>query len=145
MSWPPPRIQRSDGLNPQLRHYARLVAQALRHVLTGRDRPLIIAAADPLASMFRQANTYPHLAPGEIKGNSERMAPHELAAAARKVLDDLYAAQVAEMKALYVKREAEGRATADVAADLDMKPGAVRVAKSRVLLRLRHELGDLPG
>lgn len=38
----------------------------------------------------------------------------------------------------------EGRAAADVAADLDMQPGAVRVAKSRVLLRLRRELGDLP-
>jgi RNA polymerase sigma-70 factor (ECF subfamily) len=36
----------------------------------------------------------------------------------------------------------EGRATADVAADLGMKPGTVRVAKSRVLLRLRRELGD---
>jgi RNA polymerase sigma-70 factor, ECF subfamily len=36
----------------------------------------------------------------------------------------------------------EGRATADVAADLKMQPGAVRVSKSRVLLRLRRELGD---
>jgi RNA polymerase sigma-70 factor, ECF subfamily len=38
----------------------------------------------------------------------------------------------------------EGRLTADVAADLGMKPGTVRVAKSRVLLRLRLELGDIP-
>jgi len=30
-----------------------------------------------------------------------------------------------------------------VAADLNMTPGAVRVAKSRVLQRLREELGDL--
>jgi len=112
---PSGRIHGSEGQNFRLRQYARIVDQALRHVLTGRDRPLIIAAADPLASMFRQANTYPHLAPGEIKGNSERMTPSELAAGARKVLDDLYAAQVAEMKALYAKREAEGRATADVA------------------------------
>jgi len=37
----------------------------------------------------------------------------------------------------------EGRATKDVAADLAMTPGAVRVAKSRVLHRLRTELGDL--
>jgi RNA polymerase sigma-70 factor, ECF subfamily len=37
----------------------------------------------------------------------------------------------------------EGRATKDVAADLAMSPGAVRVAKSRVLHRLRAELGDL--
>jgi RNA polymerase sigma-70 factor, ECF subfamily len=36
----------------------------------------------------------------------------------------------------------DGRTAVDVAADLDMKPGAVRVAKSRVLLRLRRELGD---
>jgi RNA polymerase sigma-70 factor, ECF subfamily len=37
-----------------------------------------------------------------------------------------------------------GRPTADVAAELSMRPGAVRVAKSRVLVRLRRELGDLP-
>jgi RNA polymerase sigma-70 factor (ECF subfamily) len=37
----------------------------------------------------------------------------------------------------------EGRTAADVAADLEMKPGTVRVAKSRVLLRLRRELGDV--
>jgi RNA polymerase sigma-70 factor, ECF subfamily len=36
----------------------------------------------------------------------------------------------------------EGRSAVDVGTDLDMKPGAVRVAKSRVLLRLRHELGN---
>ncbi len=36
----------------------------------------------------------------------------------------------------------EGRAAADVAVDLKMSPGAVRVAKSRVLGRLRAELGD---
>ena len=37
----------------------------------------------------------------------------------------------------------EGRAARDVAAELSMSPGAVRVAKSRVLHRLREELGDL--
>src|SRR5205823_14096001 len=37
----------------------------------------------------------------------------------------------------------DGRASKDVAAELAMSPGAVRVAKSRVLHRLREELGDL--
>jgi RNA polymerase sigma-70 factor (ECF subfamily) len=36
----------------------------------------------------------------------------------------------------------DGRTAVDVGTDLNMKPGAVRVAKSRVLLRLRRELGD---
>ena len=37
---------------------------------------------------------------------------------------------------------AQGRSAADVAGELGMRPGAVRVAKSRVLMRLRLELGD---
>ncbi len=37
----------------------------------------------------------------------------------------------------------DGRCTADVALELNMNPGAVRVCKSRVLSRLRRELGDL--
>jgi RNA polymerase sigma-70 factor, ECF subfamily len=37
----------------------------------------------------------------------------------------------------------DGAAPKDVAAELSMRPGAVRVAKSRVLRRLREELGDL--
>lgn len=37
----------------------------------------------------------------------------------------------------------EGKDIQDVAAELGMRPGTVRVAKSRVLSRLRRELGDL--
>jgi RNA polymerase sigma-70 factor, ECF subfamily len=36
----------------------------------------------------------------------------------------------------------EGRSASDVGAELQMQPGHVRVAKSRVLQRLRQELGD---
>jgi RNA polymerase sigma-70 factor (ECF subfamily) len=45
--------------------------------------------------------------------------------------------------AAFWRTAVDGRAAKDVAADLAMSPGAVRVAKSRVLLRLREELGDL--
>lgn len=37
----------------------------------------------------------------------------------------------------------EGHAAADIAADLNMTPGAVRQAKFRVLARLRETIGDL--
>jgi RNA polymerase sigma-70 factor, ECF subfamily len=37
----------------------------------------------------------------------------------------------------------DGQTAAEAAAALNMQPGAVRVAKSRVLMRLRQELGDL--
>jgi RNA polymerase sigma-70 factor (ECF subfamily) len=45
--------------------------------------------------------------------------------------------------AAFWRTAVEGRAAKDVAADLGMSPGAVRVAKSRVLHRLREELGDV--
>lgn len=38
----------------------------------------------------------------------------------------------------------DGRSTSDVANELSMRPGTVRVCKSRVLARLRVELGDEP-
>lgn len=37
----------------------------------------------------------------------------------------------------------DGQTPKDVAAELEMQPGAVRVAKSRVLQRLRRDLGEL--
>jgi RNA polymerase sigma-70 factor (ECF subfamily) len=36
----------------------------------------------------------------------------------------------------------EGRTAVEAGAEMNMKPGAVRVAKSRILMRLRRELGD---
>jgi RNA polymerase sigma-70 factor (ECF subfamily) len=45
--------------------------------------------------------------------------------------------------AAFWRTAVEGQATKDVADDLSMTPGAVRVAKSRVLHRLREDLGDL--
>jgi RNA polymerase sigma-70 factor (ECF subfamily) len=45
--------------------------------------------------------------------------------------------------AAFWRTAVDGRPAKDVAADLSMSPGAVRVAKSRVLHRLRQELGDL--
>lgn len=41
------------------------------------------------------------------------------------------------------KTTVDGQSPADVAHELSMQPGAIRVAKSRVLQRLRRELGEL--
>jgi RNA polymerase sigma-70 factor (ECF subfamily) len=43
----------------------------------------------------------------------------------------------------FLRTAVEGKAPREVAEELGMSPGAVRVAKSRVLHRLREELGDL--
>jgi hypothetical protein len=101
--------------NALLTRYARVVDRVLRPVLAGQERPLIVAAAEPLASIFRSITRYPHLAREVIAGSADHTPVHVLASAAREVLDRIYADQIRELGELYVIREAQGRATADIA------------------------------
>jgi len=108
------RIQGSEGQKVRFRQYLRQIDSALRPVLAGRDTPLILAATEPLASLFRSVNTYPHLLPDGISDSPDRLTNAELAALARPILDKGYARDVAEITALYEKRAKQGRATADL-------------------------------
>ncbi|MFO1209916.1 MAG: hypothetical protein U1E40_11950 [Amaricoccus sp.] len=98
-----------------LTRYARAVDRALRPVLSGHGRPLIVAATEPLASVYRAVSSYPHTAAEAIGGAADRTPDHELAAAARKVLDGIYAAEMGELAALFAAREPQGRAVTDIA------------------------------
>jgi hypothetical protein len=101
--------------NALLTRYARVVDEALRPVLSGHERPLIIAAAEPMLSIYRSVSSYAHTAPAGLGGSADHTADHVLASEARAVLDQLHAGQIAELSALYTLREGQGRATTDVA------------------------------
>src|SRR4029078_13335873 len=88
-------LQGSEGQKLLLRQYARKVDHALRGVLTGLEIPLILAATEPLDSIYRSLNSYPHLVDAGIAGNPENATDAELAEAARSVLDDVYARELA--------------------------------------------------
>jgi hypothetical protein len=109
------RLQGSEGQKVRMRQYTRQVDQALRPLLNGLEVPLILAAAEPIDSIYRSVNTYPHLLEQGISGNPETVSDAELAAGARAVLDDLYAAQLRDVHELYRQRSADGRALSDVA------------------------------
>lgn len=109
------RLGGSEGRTVRMRQYARKVEAALRGVLASADVPLVLAAAEPIASIYRSVNTYPHLLPEGVDGNPEGEADGALATAARNVLDRAYAGQLAEWRDLYHEREANGRATKDIA------------------------------
>ncbi len=98
-----------------LNRYARSVDQALRPMLTGHERPLIVAASEPLASIYRAASSYPHTAEQVIAGSADHVPDHELAAAARAILDGIHAQRIAALAELYRTRSNQGRATADIA------------------------------
>ncbi len=112
---PSARLQGSEGQKLRLRQYARKVDQALRGVLTGLELPLILAATEPLDSIYRARNSYPHLAEPGIRGNPEGMSDDELAAAARSVLDEVYASELAALHDRFALRASDERASTDVA------------------------------
>jgi hypothetical protein len=112
---PSRRLQGSEGQKVLLRQYARRVDHALRGVLAGLELPLILAATEPLESIYRSLNTYPHLAEKGLDGNPEAFSDTDLAAEARAVLDDVYARELAALRDLFEERLAQGRASADVA------------------------------
>ncbi|MFN3972872.1 MAG: hypothetical protein ACK4L4_16135 [Gemmobacter sp.] len=105
----------AEGQNTLLRAYCRKVDAALRPILAGRSEPLILAATDPLMSMYRSVSSHGALAPDAIKSSPVRKTPGELAEEARPVLDALHAEVLARVHADFSTRENEGRATTQIA------------------------------
>jgi hypothetical protein len=108
------RSGESTSENALLTRYARTVDRAIRPILAGHDRPLIIAAAEPMASIFRNVCSYPHLAGPVVAGSADHQPDHELAAAARAVLDQIYAAEMADLGSRFAASEGSGLATRDL-------------------------------
>ena len=109
------RVQGAEGQKLRMRQYARLVDQALRGLLAGRETPLILAAAQPLDAIFRSVCTYAHLVSESIAGNPEQTTDLELGQAARAVLDRLHRSELDALHALFETRSAQGRTTTDIA------------------------------
>lgn len=111
---PKRRITGSEGQKVRLTQYARKVDSVLRPVLAGRDTPLILAANEPLASLYRSVNSYPHLLPETINSTNDRSSEGDIAQASRAVMDAAYARELDDIRALFEQRSGDGRATTDI-------------------------------
>jgi hypothetical protein len=109
------KLQGTEGQKVRMRQYARQIDQALRPLLNGLDLPLILAATEPLDSIYRSVNSYPHLVATSIAGNPDAVSDAELASGARRILDALYADELHSIRELYAIRLSQRRASADIA------------------------------
>jgi hypothetical protein len=93
--------------------FARRVDRALCAALAGRSPPLLLAADEPLASIYRLISTYAGLVDEIIAGNPSEMTDAQLEDAALPILDRLYERQ---LRAVIARFEAlkPRRATTDV-------------------------------
>lgn len=109
------RLQGSEGKKVRMGQYARAVDQSLRAFLAGREEALIIAATSPMDDIFKSHCTYPRLAERTILGNPDTTSDHELAQAARGIIEHLRADETEEFAALFDVRTRAGRTTTDIA------------------------------
>src|SRR3984893_11227230 len=107
------RLQNLEGEKVLLHKYVRKVDQAIHNVIAGLNTPLVVAAKEPLTSMYRSLNSYPGLAEEMIDGNPDQKTDAELEDAAIPILDRLYLREVRAAIALYEQLKPR-RATTDV-------------------------------
>jgi hypothetical protein len=111
----PGRSGESTNEHAMLARYARKVDEALRAVISGHERPLIVAASEPMASIYRAVSNYPHTVTETLGGSADHTPDHVLARGSREILDRIYAKQIQEFAALFQTRESQGRGTTDIA------------------------------
>ena len=133
------RSDSASGQRASITTYCRMVDRAVRDTLAGQTVPMFLAADGPIGAMYRSVNSYRGLAPFGIDRSPDDMSDIDVAAAARPLLDRLYADDVAEVAALFVERGNNGRATADIAQ-------AARAATMGAIATLMVDIdGQVPG
>ncbi len=105
----------SEDGDLRAQQFTAAINNALLPVLRNEKLPLILASADPLASAYRRTNSYEFLAEETIPGNPEALSPEQLAERTRPILDELYAAEIEEVREDFRARAAQGLGSTDLA------------------------------
>ncbi len=63
----------ADALKPKLAAFVRTIERAVAKRIDGGSLPLVFAGVDSLFAMYRAENTYPHLLPIHVSGNTDSL------------------------------------------------------------------------
>lgn len=109
------RSDTSGGRRRMIVQFCRAVDRALRPWLAGKHVPLFLVADASLGGLYRSVNSYQNLAPFGLDTTPESLTESELSEAVRRLLDQLHAQDVADIRETFGDRKGDGRATADIA------------------------------
>jgi Bacterial archaeo-eukaryotic release factor family 11 len=82
-------LQNLEGEKVLLQQYARRLDQALLTAFAGRTPPLVLAAGEPIASIFRAISNYPNLVDEHMQ-DSDHLTDGQIADRALPILNRLY-------------------------------------------------------
>ena len=106
----------SNARDDILRYFRRVDA-GLQNVLREETAPLVLAAVDPLPSIYHAANTYPHLLAEGVASHPEALSVEALHAQAWAILEPYFLTVQREARDLYNHYAGTGdaRASDDIA------------------------------
>jgi hypothetical protein len=93
--------------------YLREADRALGEVLAGEQAPMVLAAVEHLAPLWRQVTTYPRLVEEVLTGNPDAQGPHELHPRAWAIVEPLFLQALREAAARYHQLAGTGRTSQD--------------------------------
>lgn len=91
--------------------FCQAIHGAVERTIGPGRAPLVLAAADPLLSIYREVSSYPALSDRHIPGNPERLANAELQARALELLGDVLAQPITRDSLRYRQAAALGQAS----------------------------------
>lgn len=109
------RLTGSEGKNILIAAYARAVDKALRPILRGDERPLILMATQPINGIYRKLNSYPGLLDVGVEVSPDEMTPEEIANAIEPVREEYFTLVDQERAALIDQRRGQNRVREDLA------------------------------
>lgn len=104
----------TDKDKDRILRYFRVIDGAIHEVLHNNRSPLILAGVEFLFSIYREANTYPHLVDQGIKGNPDRTKPEELHQQAWPIVEGLLRENLEKVLARYHDLKGTGKTAAEI-------------------------------
>jgi hypothetical protein len=104
----------TDDSNEMIRQYFQQLDRGLAELLRNENAPLILAGVQYLFSLYREANSYPHLLDEGITGNPENMSPQALHQHAWQVIQPYFDQERADVVARYYQLVDTGWSSSDI-------------------------------
>jgi hypothetical protein len=86
----------------------------LPRLFTGRQAPVVLAGVEYLFSLYKEANSYPHIVEEGIPGNPEELSPEELHALSWPLVQPLFMQEQEKAAAQYSQLAGTGQTAVDV-------------------------------
>lgn len=104
-----------DSAKDGILEFFQMVDRGLQQRLHNEHAPLVLAAADYLLPIYRQASTYPHVLEEAIVGHPDRLSAAELHDRAWDIVQPHFHAERDKISALYRQLAGTGRTAKEVA------------------------------